>query len=176
MRATPWCLGLSCDSTNTAYFNSFGMMSAINFWLASMTCFYSCPFICVNKSALCCGAFSFDSHLEMHSQNGSILCIWSRPSCLLAVSGFGAISWVVSAVVKSGVAGCLMGWVSEVSVMVVVWYWSDVLLLLLNAGPSRLVAVNIMTLVLLTFGSVTNLERQLAALFHAPDVHLNVIL
>ena len=64
----------------------------------------------------------------------------------------------------------------EGSVSMVVWCWCDVLLLLLNAGPSEFVAVSIMTVVLLSFGSVTNLERQSAALFHAPDIHLNVIL
>ena len=57
-----------------------------------------------------------------------------------------------------------------------VWHWCDVLLLVLNDGPSELVAVSIMTVALLSFGSLTNLERQLTALFHAPDIHLNVIL
>ena len=154
-----------CASTNTIYFQVLGMMSAINFWLAPMTCLYSSPFMCVNKSALCCGALPFDNHLEMHLQNGSIFCILSRASCLSAVRGFVIIFCVVSTVVKSGVTVSLMGWVFEGSVSVVVWWWCDVLLLVLNTGPSKFVAVSILTVALLSFDSVTKQERQLAAFF-----------
>ena len=47
---------------------------------------------------------------------------------------------------------------------------------MLNAGPSKLVAVSIMTVALLWFGNLTNLEKQLVALFLVSDIHLNMIL
>ena len=105
MQVTPWCLSLSYASTNTVYFQAFGMMSAMNFWLASMTCLYSSSFTCVNKSASCCDALPLDNHLEMHLQNGSVFCIWSKALHLSAVRSFNVISLVVSTVVKSGVEG-----------------------------------------------------------------------
>ena len=46
---------------------------------------------------------------------------------------------------------------------------------MLNAGPSELVVVSIMTLALLWFGNLTNLERQSAALFLTPHIHWNMI-
>ena len=58
----------------------------------------------------------------------------------------------------------------------VVWHWCDVLLLVLNAGPSEVVTVNILTVALLSSYSSTDLERQLAALFCAPEIHSNVML
>ena len=176
VQVTPWCPSLLCGSTSTVYFQDFGMMSGISFWFVSMTCLYSNPFMCVKKLALCFGALPFDNHLEMHLQNGSIFCIWSRASCLSAFRGVALISWVVSTVVMSSVTVFLMGWVSEGSVSMVVWHWCDVLLLVLNAGPSELVAVSIFIVALLLVGSLTNLERQSVALFHAPDFHSNVIL
>ena len=57
-----------------------------------------------------------------------------------------------------------------------IWQWCDVLLLVLNAGSSRFMAVSIFMVALLLVGSSTNLERQLAALFLAPDIHSNRIL
>ena len=69
--------------------------------------------MCMNKSASCCGALPLDSLFEIHLQNGSVLCIWSRASCLLAVKGFSAISCVVSTVVKSDVADFVMDGVFE---------------------------------------------------------------
>ena len=47
---------------------------------------------------------------------------------------------------------------------------------MLNAGPSKLVAVSIFIVALLLVGSLTNLDRQSAALFCAPDIHSNVML
>ena len=58
----------------------------------------------------------------------------------------------------------------------VVWCWCDVWLLVLNVGPLQMVAVNIFIMALLSFGSLTYLERHSAALFHAPDIHSNVML
>ena len=52
---------------------------------------------------------------------------------------------------------------------IVVWCCCSVLLLVWNAGSSKFVAVSILTVALLSSGSLTNLERQSAALFHAPD-------
>ena len=46
----------------------------------------------------------------------------------------------------------------------------------MNVGLSELVAVSIMTVALVGFDNLTNLERQSAALFLAPDIHSNVIL
>ena len=175
VHVTPWCPRLSCASTSTVCFEALGMMSTINFLFASMMCLYSNPLTCVNKLSLCFGSLPFNNHLEMHLQNGSIFCIWSRALCLLAVRAFGVTFWVVSTVVKSSVTVSLMGWVFEGSVSMVVWWWCDVLLLVLNAGPSKLVAVSIFIVALLSVGSLTNLERQSAALFHAPDIHSNVI-
>ena len=73
-----------------------------------MTCLYNNPLTCVNRSALCCGALPLDNHFEICLQNGSVLCILSRASCLLAVKHFHVISCVVSTVVKSDVAGFVM--------------------------------------------------------------------
>ena len=61
-------------------------------------------------------------------------------------------------------------------VCMVVCQLCDVLLLVLNADPSELVAVSIFMVALLSVGSLTNLKRQSAALFHVPDIHSNMIL
>ena len=71
----------------------------------------------------------------MHLQNGSVLCICSSACNLSVVSGFGVIL-VVS--VTSGVTASDWG----CGVVSVVMWWT-VLLLVLNAGPSRLVADSI---------------------------------
>ena len=73
-----------------------------------MTCLHNNPVMCENKSASCCGTLPFDNHFEIHLQNGSVLCICSRASCLSAAKGFSVISGLVSTVVKSGVAGFVM--------------------------------------------------------------------
>ena len=173
---TPWCLNLSCASTNNVYFQALGMMSATNFWLPSMMFLYSSPFICVNKSASCCGALPFENCLDMHLQNRSIFCIWSRASCLFAVRSFGVISWVVSAVVRSCVTVSLMCWIFEGLVSMFTLCWCNVLLLVLNAAPSKFVAVSSFMMALPSVCNLTNLERQLVTLFHAPDINSNVIL
>ena len=53
----------------------------------------------------------------------------------------------------------------------VVWHWCDVLLLVLDAGPSEMMTVSILIVALLLFGSLTNLVRQLVALVHAPEIN-----
>ena len=58
----------------------------------------------------------------------------------------------------------------------VVWYWCEILFLMLNAIPSKFVAVSNLMVALPSVGNSTTLERQLAALFHAPGIHLNMIL
>ena len=150
VQVTPWCLSLSCASTSTIYFQAFGMMNAMNFWFAFMMCLYSSPFTCVNRSALCFGALPFDNLLEMHLQNGSIFCIWHRASSLSSVKGFGVTSWMVFTVIRSGVTVSLLGWVLEGSMFMVVWHWCDVLLLVLDAGLSEMVAVSISIVALLS--------------------------
>ena len=107
-------------------------------------CLYSSPFTCVNRLALCFGALPFNNHLEIHLQNGSVFCIWSRALCLSSVRGFSVTSWVVFTVVRSGVTVSLSGWVLEGSVFMVVWHWCDVLLLVLDAGPLEMVVVSIL--------------------------------
>ena len=78
-----------------------------------MMCLHNNSLMCVNKSASCCGALPLDNHFEIHLQNGSVLCILSRVSCLSAVRGFGVISLVVSTVVRSDVAGFVVNGVFE---------------------------------------------------------------
>ena len=78
-----------------------------------MTCLYNNPLACVNKSASCWGALPLDNHFEICLQNGSILRICSRALSLLAVKGFSVTSGLVSNVVKSDVAGFMMGGVFE---------------------------------------------------------------
>ena len=93
----------------------------------------------------------------MHLQNGSVLCICSKASSHSAVSGFGVVvcSWEIWGVAS----GCGVEVVSEV-------FW--VPLLEWKAGPSLEEAVNMLIDVLV---GVTNLERQSAALFLAPEIH-----
>ena len=51
----------------------------------------------VKVSNSCCGALPFNSHLEIHLQNMSVLQICSNASNLSAVSGFGVkvVSWEI---------------------------------------------------------------------------------
>ena len=132
-------------------------MRAKNFCFASVMCLYNNPLTCINRSASCCGALPLDNHFEIHLQNGSILCIWSRASCLSAVKGFSVISCVVSTVVMSDVAGFVMDGVFESLVSLVVWDCCDVWLQVLNAGLSELVAVGIMTVASVLFDNLTSL-------------------
>ena len=93
----------------------------------------------------------------MHLQNGSVLCICSKVSRHSAVSGFGVVValWEIRGVVSVGGVEV----VSEV-------FW--VQLLVWNTGPSLEKAVNMLIGGLV---GVTNLERQSAALFLAPEIH-----
>ena len=81
---------------------------------------------------------------------------------------------MVSTVVMSSVTVSLMCCILEGSVSVFAWCWCNDLLLVLNAGPSKFVAVSNFMVALPSVGNLTNLERQLVALFHAPDIHLNI--
>ena len=76
----------------TVYFHSFGMTRAQNFWFESVTCLYNNALMCRKRSASCFGAFPFDRCLEMHLENGSVLCIYSRAYNLSSVSSFGMVS------------------------------------------------------------------------------------
>ena len=107
----------------------------------------------------------FSSLLEMHLQNGSVLCICSKASNLSAVSGFGVVvdSWEI----WGEIAGC--------GVEVVLEEVCCVQLLVLKAGPSAEEAVSMLIDVDIMIG-FTNLERQSAALFLSPEIHLKVIL
>ena len=51
-----------------------------------------------------------------------------------------------------------------------------VLLLVLNAVPSECVADSMLIVVGLFWGNYTRHDRQSAALLHAPDIHLKVML
>ena len=114
------------------------MTRAKNFWLESMTCLWSNPFTCKKRSVSSLGTLPFDSNLEMHLQNGSILYICSSACNQSVVSGFGVVLGVS---VTSGVTASDCGFVVGSSVVV---HWV-VLLLVLNAGPSVLVADSIWT-------------------------------
>ena len=52
-------------------------------------CVYSYPFTLVKTSVSCCSALPLNKHLEIHLQNGSVLCILSNASNLSAVRGLG---------------------------------------------------------------------------------------
>ena len=54
-----------------------------------------------------CGALPFNSHLDMHLQNGCVLCISRNASNLSAVSGFGI--GVVSSEILGEILGCEVG-------------------------------------------------------------------
>ena len=61
------------------------------FCYESMICLQIIPFTCWKRPALCFGAFPFDSHFEIHLQNGSALCIWRIDCNQYAVSDFGMV-------------------------------------------------------------------------------------
>ena len=94
-------------------------------------------------------------------QKGSVLCICSNAYRGSAVSDFGVgvASWDRWGTVSVGRAevGFELLWVQ---------------LLVLKAGPSLKEAVSMLIVVVV---GVTNLERQSAALFLAPEIHTNVI-
>ena len=116
---------------------------------------------------LCFGAFPFDSHFEIHLQNGSILCICRSASNLYADKDFGVMFCL--SVMSSAIASvCGVESLDELC-------WA-VLLLVLNAGPSECVADSMLIVVGLFWGNFTRHERQSAALLQAPDIHSKVIL
>ena len=98
----------------------------------------------------------------MHLQKGSVHCICTKASHQSAVNDFGV--WVSS--------WEMCGWGITGGVEVeseVFWVW----LLVWKAGPSFTEAVSM--LIEFPVGKA-NLERQSAALFLAPEIHLKVML
>ena len=77
-------------------------------------------------SVSCCDAFPLNNHLDMHLQNGSVFCIWSRASSLSAVRVLGV--WLVA----GETSGVISGDTVELLVMGSCLVW----LLVLKAGPS----------------------------------------
>ena len=95
---------LSRASTKTVNFKDFGITRARNCLPESVTCLYNSPLMWVKVSNSCCGALLFNSCLDMHLQNGPVLCICSNASNLSAVSGFGV--GVVSWEILGEISGC----------------------------------------------------------------------
>ena len=159
----PWWAILLWASTNTVYFQDSRMTKARNFLPVSMMCLYNSPFMWIKVSNSWWGDLLFSNHLEMHLQNGSFFCICSNASKWSAVSGFGIVvgSWEIW--------GSVSGYGVEVALEEVCCVW----LLVWKAGPSVEEAVIMLTDVEMGF---TNLERQSAALFLAPKIHLKVVL
>ena len=108
----------------------------------------------------------FNKCLEIHLQNGSVLCICSSASNLSAVRGLGI--GVASEEIFGETSGCGVGVVSGESLLAQ--------LLVLKAGLSVCVTVSMLTVAGVIIGSSTNHERQSAALFLAPEIHLKFIL
>ena len=88
----------------TVYFQHLGITRARNCLPESVTCLYNSPLTWVKVSNSCCGALLFNSHLKIHLQNWSVLCICSNASNLSAVSGLGA--GVVSWEILGEISGC----------------------------------------------------------------------
>ena len=153
----PWWPSLSWASMSTVNFQDLGITKVRNFLPASIICFYKSPLTWVKVSNPWWGALPFSNLLEMCLQNGSLPCICNKASQRSAVSGFGVVrgsweSW-----------GVLSGWGIEV-LLEVFWVW----LLVWKADPLLEEAVSMLTDVVVC---VTNLERQLAALFLAPEIY-----
>ena len=164
----PWWLSLSWASTKIVYFHALGITRARNFWLELVTCLYSNPHTCMKRWVSCWGAFLFDKHLDIHLQKGSVFCICRRACSLSPVRDFGVGS---IAFVTSGVtSGC--GCEVEVSKERCWHIW----LLVWKAGPLGLVADSMLISAGLSWGNSTRHKRQSAALLHAPEVHLKVML
>ena len=100
------------------------------------------------------GALPFNRLLDMHLQDGSVLCICTKASNLSNVSGFGIVvdSWES------------LGEISGCGIEVALGKVCCVQLLVLKVGPSVGEAVNMFTDVDIEVG-FTNHERQSAALF-----------
>ena len=118
------------------YFHALGMARAKNFWFESVTCLYSNHLMWRKRQASYLKAFPFDRHFEMCLQEGSVLCLCSIVCNLSSVSSFGMVSGVSVIVVTSGVTVSVLGCGVRSSVML----HCAVLLLVWNAGPSKLVA------------------------------------
>ena len=103
---------------------------------------------------------------EIHLQNGSIFYIWNSSCNLSTVNDFGVVLGMsmTSAAIESD-----CGVVSSDEVC------RAVLLLVLNAGPSRLVADSMLTVASLFWGYSNRWERQSAALLWALGIHSKVI-
>ena len=99
----------------------------------------------------------------MYLQNGSVLCICSKASHLSALSGFGVVveSWEIWGEISGFVVVLVLGEVCHVQPLV------------LKAGPSVGEAVSMLTDADVEVG-FTNLERQSASLFLAPEIHSKV--
>ena len=95
IRLFPWCPSLSWASIRMVNFHDLGITSARKFLQASETGLYRSPFTWMKVSNLWCSALPFSSHLEMHLQKGSVLCICSNASRQSAVNDFGVgvASW-----------------------------------------------------------------------------------
>ena len=110
-----------------------------DFWFESVTCLYSNPLTGRKRSASCFGAFPFYRHLKMHLQKGSVLCICSSACNVSLISSFGMASGVPVTLGISSVSASVLGCEVRFSVML----HCAVLLLVLNVGPSWLVAESI---------------------------------
>ena len=159
----PWWPSLLWASTSTVYFQDLGMTKLRNFLPASVICLYKSPLTWAEVSNSWWGALLFSYLLEMCLQNGSVFCICSKASKRSTVSGFGAVvgSWEIWGAVS--VCGVKMALEREFWVWLLVW----------KSGPYVEEAVSMLTDVLV---GVTNLERQSAALFLAPEIHLKKML
>ena len=138
----------------------------MHFLPESITCLYNKPLTCVKRSVLCCGAFPFDSHLDILLQKGSVFCICRRACNMSAVRDFGVGSFASDTL--GVISGC------EVDVSIERHSWAQ--LLVLNAGPSVSVTDNMLIDAGLSWGNSTRHERQSVALLCAPEIHSNVML
>ena len=119
----------------------------------------------MKRSALCFGAFLFDSHFEIHLQKGSVTCIYSIASNLSPEKNVGAMFPVL---VVTGIMASVCGMESPSGC-----YWA-VLLMILKTGPSECVADSMLIGLGVFWGNSTGCDRQFVALLHAPDIHSKV--
>ena len=82
--------------------------------------------MCLNMSALCEGALPLNSHLELHLQKGSVLCINQSVSLQSSVRGGGAFTL---SVVDASLSGAVL-----IGLHVLLWVWV--------AGPSGVFVTN----------------------------------
>ena len=119
------------------------------------------PSRCVNESLLCEGALPLSNLLEIHLQQGSILCMSLKVSFQSSMRGGGAFTLSL----VDGVVGS----VSSVVLHVVLWVWV--------ARPPGVDVTNMLIEAVGVAGeswTCTNHEGQSAALLQAPDIHSNV--